>query len=77
MNCQSCGKQRAELQVKESKLWKKTKVLMCQTCIKSKMEPRGFVILAYRTNGDKKLVAEIIKNRRYCGEEITAKELVG
>lgn len=77
MNCQSCGKQKAELLAKESKLWKKTKILLCRTCIQAKMEPRGFVILAYRMDGDKKLVSEIIKHRRYCGDEITAKELVG
>jgi protein-arginine kinase activator protein McsA len=77
VNCQSCGKQKAELHAKESKLWKKNKILMCKTCIQAKMEPRGFVILAYRMNENRELVAQIIKNRRYCGEEITAKELVG
>jgi protein-arginine kinase activator protein McsA len=76
MQCTSCGKQRAELVAKESKLWQKTKILMCQTCIKGKMEPRGFVILHGRLNGAES-VAEYIKHRRYCGEEITAKELVG
>lgn len=73
MECQSCGKQKAELLVRESKLWKKTKLLMCKTCIDKKMEPRGFVILAHRRGID---VTDYIKNKRYCGAEITAKQLM-
>jgi protein-arginine kinase activator protein McsA len=76
MQCTSCGKQRAELLARESKLWQKSKILMCQTCIKAKMEPRGFIILHGRLNGAES-VADYIKHRRYCGDEITAKELVG
>jgi hypothetical protein len=76
MECQSCGKQKAELHAKESKLWKKTKILLCQTCINSKMEPRSFIILAGRIGGDETF-REYIKHRRYCGPEITAKELLG
>jgi hypothetical protein len=76
MECQSCGKQKAELHAKESKLWKKTKVLMCQTCINAKMEPRGFIILAGRMLGDD-AIRDYIKHHRYHGAEITAKELLG
>lgn len=74
MQCTSCKKQKAELQAKESKLWLKTKILMCTTCLAEKKEPRGFIILAYRSGKD---VKEYIAKRRYCGEEITAKELMG
>lgn len=74
MQCTSCKKQKAELHLKESKLWKKTKVLMCATCIGEKKEPRSFIILAYRSGTD---VKEYIAKRRYCGEEITGKELMG
>jgi protein-arginine kinase activator protein McsA len=75
MECQSCGKQKAELVAKESKLWLRTKILLCPTCIKAKMEPRAFVILAGRMNGAES-VSDYIINKRYCGAEITAKELV-
>lgn len=76
MECQSCGKQKAELKAKESKLWMKTKILLCQTCDKAKMEPRAFVILAGRMNGPT-FVEDYIKHHRYCGEPILAKELIG
>jgi protein-arginine kinase activator protein McsA len=76
MECQCCGKQRAELHVKESKLWSKTKLLMCATCIKAKMEPRGVIILAGRKLGAE-AISEYVKHHRYCGNEITAKELMG
>lgn len=74
MQCLSCKKQKAELHVKESKLFKKTKILMCQTCLSEKKEPKSFIILAYRSGVD---VTDYIAKRRYCGEEITAKELMG
>lgn len=75
MECLCCGKQRAELVARESKLWAKNKILMCQTCIKEKKEPRGFIILYGRLNGGESVV-EYIKHHRYCGPEITAKELI-
>lgn len=75
MECLSCGKQRAELVARESKLWPKNKILVCQTCIKEKKEPRAYVILFGRLNGAE-AVSDYIKHRRYCGDEITARELV-
>lgn len=74
MQCTSCKKQKAELQAKESKLWLKTKILMCQTCLSEKKEPRAFIILAHRSGKD---VTDYISKHRYVGAEITAKELMG
>ena len=74
MQCTVCKKQKAELQLKESKVWKKAKILMCQTCINEKKEPRGFIILAFHSGKD---VKDYIKNHRYVGDEITGKELLG
>jgi hypothetical protein len=73
MQCTSCKKQKHELQLKPSKLWKKTEILICATCLSEKKEPRGFVILAHRSGVD---VTEYIAKRRYCGDEITAAELM-
>ena len=75
MECQSCGKQKADLTAKKSKLWPNTDILLCNDCIRGKFEPRAFIVLAGRTNGAT-FVLEYIKNHRYCGREITAAELI-
>lgn len=75
MECQSCGKQKAELQPRKSRLWVNTTLLLCKTCKDGKMEPRAFVILAGRMNGASS-VSDYIKNKRYCGDKILAEELV-
>lgn len=73
MECQSCGKQKAELIAKDSKLWARAKVLLCKTCIGEKKEPREFIILAARMGID---VTDYVVNRRYCGEELLAVEVL-
>lgn len=76
MVCSCCGKQRAELHPKKSALVKTQQLILCNECIKGKREPRYLVILFARANGAES-VADYIRNRRYCGAEITGKELVG
>lgn len=75
MVCQSCGKQRNELHPKRSRLMAGMTLVLCNECIKAKMEPRFLIILVGRQEGPAK-VAEYIKNHRYVGREITARELV-
>lgn len=48
---------------------------MCPHCRAGKMEPRFAIILAGRSQGVD-VVSEYVKNRRYCGEDILAKELM-
>jgi hypothetical protein len=48
---------------------------MCESCISSKFEPRWVVILAGRQNGPE-LVREFILKKRYCGNDISASELL-
>jgi len=72
--CYSCGKSKNKLDVKKSVLLP-INLLMCETCISSKFEPRWVVILAGRSNGPDH-VKEFIIKRRYIGNEITASELL-
>ena len=76
MICNCCGKQKRDLMPKKSSLNKAMSLVLCNECSKAKREPRFLIILVGRANGAES-VAEYIRNRRYCGEEITAKELVG
>lgn len=73
--CSSCKKQRAELHPKKSKLMTGMTLLLCDACTKAKMEPRFVIILYGRSNGAES-VSDYIRNHRYVGEEIRAKELI-
>lgn len=75
MVCSCCGKQKAELHPKKSKLMLGATWLLCPPCTKAKMEPRWSIILYGRSNGAES-VADYVKNHRYVGEEISAKELI-
>ena len=50
-------------------------LLMCETCISSKYEPRWAVVIAGRQYGAD-LVKEFVMKKRYCGNDITASELL-
>jgi len=50
-------------------------LFLCNDCIKGKMEPRYLIILVGRARGAE-TVAEYIRNRRYCGDDILASELI-
>lgn len=76
MVCSCCSKQKAELHPRKSALQKTMPLIMCNECIKGKREPRYLIILHARANGAES-VADYIRNRRYCGAEITGRELVG
>lgn len=75
MLCYSCGKQKANLQVRKSALIQGISLLMCQTCIDSKFEPRWVIILASRQNSPSH-VREFILKRRYIGKDISGSELI-
>jgi len=72
--CYSCNKTKNKLNVKKSNLFP-ISLLMCETCINSKFEPRWAVILAGRQNGPD-AVREFILKKRYIGSEISASELL-
>ena len=72
--CYSCNKSKNQLNAKRSSLLP-INLLMCETCITSKFEPRWVIILAGRSQGPDH-VKEYIVKRRYIGNEISASELL-
>lgn len=72
--CYSCNKTKNKLNVKKSSLLS-INLLMCETCIESKFEPRWAVIIAGRQNGADS-VKDFVLKKRYIGEEISASELL-
>ena len=72
--CYSCSKSKHKLNAKKSSLLP-INLLMCETCINSKFEPRWLIILAGRSNGAD-YVREFVLKKRYLGNEISASELL-
>lgn len=72
--CYSCNKSKNKLSAKKSTLFN-INLLMCESCINEKYEPRWVIVLSGRQNGPDS-VKEIILKRRYLGNEITASELL-
>ncbi len=75
ITCTVCGSQRANLNVRKSKLLPSMKLYLCSECEEAQKEPRFIIILVGRSRGPES-VAKYIKNRRYEGKEILASELV-
>jgi hypothetical protein len=72
--CYSCNKSKNKLNVRKSSLMP-INLLMCETCINSKFEPRWLVVISGRQNGPDS-VKDIVLKRRYIGNDITAEELL-
>jgi hypothetical protein len=68
--CYSCNKSKNQLNAKRSSLLP-ISLLMCETCITSKFEPRWVIILAGRSNGADH-VRDFVLKKRYVGNEISA-----
>lgn len=75
MLCQSCGKQKNELNPTKSDIIPGMVLFMCQSCIESKFEPRYIIILGGRQNGAESVRDYVIKHR-YVGRTIFAEELI-
>lgn len=75
MLCTSCDKQKADLHTKKSRLIANMTLYLCGDCTKAKMEPRFVIVMYGRQNGAMS-VADYIKNRRYVGPDILAKEII-
>jgi len=72
--CYSCNKNKNKLNLKKSSLLP-INLLICETCIDSKFEPRWIIILAGRQMGSE-YVREFVVKKRYVGNEISASELL-
>jgi hypothetical protein len=73
--CQCCGQPRAQLFAHKSKLAPAFNLLMCNSCIGAKYEPRFLIILHARKNGFVS-VREYIQKHRYVGEPIKAADIL-
>ena len=72
--CYSCNKTKNKLNVRRSVLLP-INLLMCETCITAKFEPRWVIILAGRQQGID-IVREFVLKKRYVGLDIPAAELM-
>lgn len=72
--CYCCNKTKNSLSAKKSTLLS-INLLLCETCINDRLEPRWVVILAGRQNGHE-FVKEYVSKKRYPGDEILASELL-
>lgn len=76
MRCTSCDKPKAALKQKKSKAFNGVPWYACQDCLDNKREPRGYLILAGRQDGLEAIEFWLKPIKRYCGADITARELV-
>ena len=72
--CYSCNKTKNSLSVKRSSLLP-INLLMCESFIESRFEPRWVVILAGRQFGPD-CVKDLVLKKKYHGSEIAASELL-
>ncbi len=72
--CYSCNKNKHKLNAKRSSLLP-INLLMCETCINAKLEPRWVIILAGRSSGADH-VRDFVLKKRYLGQEISASEIL-
>lgn len=75
MLCYSCGKQKDELHPQKSDILSGVPLLLCQTCIDLKYEPRWIIVMAGRQKGPEHVRDYVVK-RRYLGKAILAEELI-
>jgi hypothetical protein len=75
MICSVCKKNKAEVHAKKSKLMPDMKLLLCNDCLEEKREPRFAIVIYGRENGFEP-IRKYIKDHRYVGDPITARELV-
>ena len=75
MLCYSCSKQKDQLHPYQSSILEGVNLLMCQSCIDEKYEPRWVIILAGRQKGAEHVRDHIVKHR-YVGRPITAEEVI-
>jgi hypothetical protein len=72
--CYSCNKTKNQLHARRSSLLP-INLLLCETCISSKFEPRWLIILTGRQHGPE-VVRDFVLKKRYIGNDISASELL-
>lgn len=74
--CAVCSKPKASLRKRKSKLIVGNTMLVCDSCYAGKKEPRWAIILVARKDRNDPRVAELVKNRRYVGDDIKFEDLI-
>lgn len=72
--CYSCNKTKNQLHARRSDLLP-INLLLCETCITSKFEPRWLIILTGRQHGPE-VIRDFVLKKRYIGNDISASELL-
>jgi hypothetical protein len=75
MVCSACSKNRNELTPRKSRLMTGMTLLLCNSCLEKKFEPRYVIVLFGRANGFES-VSDYVKSHRYSGSDILASEFV-
>ena len=73
MICQCCKVQKARVHSLDSRLLNGNSVVLCTQCANSKHEPRHNIIIASYSRKD---VSEYIVNNLYCGNRLSAQEVI-
>jgi len=74
MLCQSCNQPKNQLYSKKSNILKDINLMLCQTCIDKRFEPKWVIILAARSGTE--AAKDYIINHRYIGNDISGVEIV-
>ena len=72
--CASCRQPKYRLTPKKSKLKPDQVLLLCETCIKQRLEPRWIVVMVGRDKGAE-AVKDFVRPKRYLGEPILLEDL--
>ena len=73
--CASCRNQKHHLTMRKSRLKPDTALLLCDTCIKNRLEPRWIVMMIGRSEGFD-AIKDYIRPQRYIGEPILLEDMV-
>lgn len=73
MNCQCCSEAHARLHGVSSVLIPGNKLVLCTSCKNGGHEPRYFVVIGAHSGKD---VREFVKKVKYCGQELSAQEVI-
>ena len=72
--CASCRQHKYRLIAKNSRLKPDQALLLCESCIKSKFEPRWIIMMVGRDEG-LEAVKDWVRPKRYVGEPILLEDL--
>lgn len=75
MLCSVCKRNRDNVTPKSSDLMPSIRLFLCGECLEAGKEPRYIIVLVAR-GGESTSVKPYIKDHRYVGDPITAKEMM-